>query len=46
MVAIDICPKYNLPKDIVCPLRTHLERDCIECELPRKDVDDDTDQHI
>lgn len=46
MVATEICPKYNLPKDVVCPLRTHLECDCIECELPRKDVDDGTDQHI
>lgn len=46
MKTSDMCPKYLKPKSEVCPLHTHLDRDCIECELPRKDVDDGTDQRI
>lgn len=41
----NMCPKYNMPKDVVCPLKTHLNRDCIECEFPRKDADHGTDQY-
>nr|DAK80144.1 MAG TPA: hypothetical protein [Caudoviricetes sp.] len=41
MNTTDMCPKYNRPKDMVCPLKTHLNRDCIECELPRKEINHD-----
>lgn len=41
MNTTNICPKYGKPKDMVCPLKTHLNRDCIECELPRKGINHD-----
>lgn len=44
MKTSDMCPKYLKPKSEVCPLHTHLDRECIECEFPRKDVDHGTDQ--